>query len=1756
MVQLVQLWTVKLLAGASGGDVTIDLSSYSVDAHAEFYVEADNGDKFASGNNLWATKGAETNITRDYGNPLNNAYFVVKNPGNVTIHLKVNGDVALIKVKSAPESGGGGGDTPSEVPKMYVYGDFNGHVNWDNNVVADTKDYEMTFDHAEGDWYFYTYELNANASGTHYMRFNFEGYIWGAPDSNTDVELDTSESSTWRGNTDAAFKVTNPSSKTLLWAKGYKKEGNDPDVKAWISSTTVDITVSNASEADLAIFEVTSGGTTIDMGEHKNLYEGATATVNIKMSSASDKAPTKALVGSTDIDLTHDTTTDVYTGTFTVPNADAIVSVVLQEVQFYTVSYSADGFGSVSATVNDSPIMSGTTVKEGTSVVFTATPKNSTYYEFTKWSGDNTSNDNPLTVTVNANTTVKANFEPTKGTANTKYYFHWGYSTSDNVDVGLWEDQSGKSTTPVAVKLKNGHMYGYIDNVSTTGYYFYSLNYDTQKYNSWFYEGGGTAHDPETVTTTQFPGSFTLYNNKNWGGDWSGHSVRRYGVLHVTDSNVKGLIIDLGKYDPSNDSNVAYDVVYDVIPVFDTVNGIAVYAKNGTLRDQYMDVFASHAATTVSVTHNGSATAGVQQNKFQTALAQPGDTVTMTTTLDSTFNANYYVKAFSINGVVPQEELFKESDGTGDNGNTFSYTYTIPANFTESFIEITPVYYLRANNTLNATTTMFYIENYDQEVEDSGWGNTLFVYPFYTARGTTDVYGQDNAFGGYPGQPVIFHKGRRFVQIPTSIKLTTAESNNCGGKYAINDQATIKGVTMNNGYWDTVHRDYVSEVYFNHQTYDYDDFYMIYRETTDRTKEGYTGTADQITFSFKLRNASDNFSTSADEDSNKPNTQSSDANGKASYGDINNTDTVFTNGWEDLKDYRGNKVDIFGNVLEGDALNAAPLYVISDGYIATHSGYYATNWAVYKTDRTFITNISPSALILSNSGRFDLTTKYPNITTPKENYPTQKTLSDYKNAYNTLNNANYINRPVKISYEKSIINSAYENGDRLDGRWTFSYNGALIESNIRIDYSNDGGTTWTTDTWKSEGSNVGATTGCSAYFTNTDVDIYGKTTTAGIDIRSNPEDTFNFTAQGSGSYIFNGWWLLRDGIMTRISENDVLSSSTQRNSSDTYVAKFVQAPSGYLTVRHTVAESSVGSGTTYVKIVAKKTGLSNVVLTNPSGDGFVETEFAIDPAYINYKSGYTFDITLKTVPNAYNTFSAFSADGKNDTAAYWNGSASTDANGVATVTITNVSVDSLFAVQNGLPVQSMKTLDYYSTLTQQTINYVINYNFESRYYGNKTWQVTGTFTGEQVGVYVDSNDDIVPSFIDSKKPHESDFLKSITWNTSSAATDKSTSENTVTFTANVSSTKSQQLPVYLTVTLPYEYEYEYDNEQETVTKYFTPKLTDGEPTITDTEDITLEAVYGEQYYYFEGSKKIERIITAIDKYNVTESGAQKQMVFKYWKISNKQNALVTKIYDRDLKIMAYGNYNAEPVYLEKGTQEEIAETARALAATSITYLETNRNQWNAPANGTYASKADRLYADFALKFDYQNKLFREIGNTETDPKIQTGMIIEVLGDLEAASNGIGKNTNLEYYRTKYANFGTDEDSITNLKKYVKGKSGYTGSDIASTNYSATNISGETAQTKISSVFVPLYTNKTDEIYTKPFTVDAANNQYNIDNRNGVHYTYGIANKNNNTLDELTNRNKIYRAYSYMIVDGEVIVSEVPTYFELYTEGSK
>jgi endoglucanase len=95
-------------------------------------------------------------------------------------------------------------------------------------------------------------------------------------------------------------------------------------------------------------------------------------------------------------------------------------------------------------TVTASP--SSTKVKKGTSVTFTATP--STGYTFKAWSGASTSTSNPLTLTINENTTLTAVFAAQAGTNMVK--------SGDFSDATQWVSWADNLTNSATITFANG----------------------------------------------------------------------------------------------------------------------------------------------------------------------------------------------------------------------------------------------------------------------------------------------------------------------------------------------------------------------------------------------------------------------------------------------------------------------------------------------------------------------------------------------------------------------------------------------------------------------------------------------------------------------------------------------------------------------------------------------------------------------------------------------------------------------------------------------------------------------------------------------------------------------------------------------------------------------------------------------------------------------------------------------------------------------------------------------------------------------------------------------------------------------------------------------------------------------------------------------------------------------------------------------------------------------------------------------------
>ena len=1068
-----------------------------------------------------------------------------------------------------------------------------------------------------------------------------------------------------------------------------------------------------------------------------NVYAKPSDTDNMKTS-------IKKVSGSSDTTSVIKWTTAYSSMTMNASATSATATVTFIPKEYYKVTFSAGAGGTVSATAGGKTITSGTPVMEGTSVTITATP--STGYSVSGWTASGSitgsSTNASRTFTIGADTTAKAYFTASKGTANTATYFGYGYTN----------DPYGWTFTTTYVR--DGHVYAYIDTIGTNKTFYigaYDVNPDTteKKYNKMYYfDNTGTVW-----CSTEFSNYVTNLGRDD-DKDYYGKKCSE-GKFTVS-SAVKALIIDLGPDDGSgnaqthvgDDNHKFLQNNYRIIPVFNTdISKVSVYAKDASYRNNSTYDYLPGIADTV-ITTGTYVTNRTQHSEFETAVATKGQSITVTTTIDSSYRTNYYVKGFSVNGVTP--ELYEwKSNGV------YSMTFNIPADFDKDYLEITPIYYRK-----DLSTVQFYIENYDEAFQNTGWGNTLSIYPYYQ-----DTANKNNAFGGYPGQPVINFGGRRFIEIPTSY-----------------NSKTIQGVTLSNDYFDIVHRDYCREVDDHLQTYDYDDFYKIYKETSDgKEVNGKTKVADQITFAFKHRTATNNFS---DNSTSQTYSDTGNSNVPAPYASfaVSEKDTKFKNGWEPLLDYHDRPIDLFGKQLSIADQTKEPLLVVSDDYAITYAGRYATTWTVYRkngSNYTKIAEIAPSALIVATQARLGTST-YPAVT-DSTGFPTTTghKLADYSDEYQALKA--YADTPVQITFESAIRNQdgyakhwsmsggSSEVSKRSDGRWYYSYEGEIINADLRIDYTNEytGDTTvWTTDTYKGD-SNTGTVTGATVHFTNKssdtdgpyDLEDFHDTADSDEEIVSNFNHYYKFAATVGSGYIFQGWYMERDGIQTAVNADDIkkLTGQSQMTSNATFVARYVKNPAGHLTINHTMADGSTGTGTTYIGVEKSNDGTNWTWITGNGTDNFVRADmFSVtDTNVMSYNSGYTLRVTLKTVVANDTEFDRFSANDDEHSPNYFSSDVETSGN--TSTTSFEVPVDDLFEIQDGFPKQQFDTLTYFSHTVKRpelTINHNIDPTSDSTAEGDTYVKVevlsaggsvVKTYGGTKEDGYAKGVDLVVPS---------------------------------------------------------------------------------------------------------------------------------------------------------------------------------------------------------------------------------------------------------------------------------------------------------------------------------------------------------------------------------------------------------------------------
>lgn len=1298
-------------------------------------------------------------------------------------------------------------------------------------------------------------------------------------------------------------------------------------------------------------------------------------------------------------------------GSYTMPASDVTVSATFKEATKYSVTYTEPtGEGVVSTSINPTEYQS---LANGTTVTVTVTV-NDGYKASLAVDGvdvNTSTNGNVYTFTftmpAKAITVAPkvAKIPENSGTKISGLYLIYSDINNDprtfTQHLDLYYDS-------------NNQVYADFSNIDSTKPYYFMISNSKGEPTSW-----ENAYEDYNKSVASTDSEYLECGQKDyWLKKADGKDVQvffaYFKVLEKYADTVSSVKVNLGYYDSNNNKIVESPgsslpaTTYEITPVVDS-SRVTVYAKDGTIRANYQK-YADMADTTFT----GDDVTNLKPAEYYVeGKAKLGSTITVTTTIKEAYRDKYYVKAFCVNGY--SYGIINKTDADTKDG-VYTFNYTVPEDCTDKFIEITPIYYYIDDE----NTVTFYVEDFDETVQKT-WGNTIAVQAWYNG-GIDEAKDEEgkfdsltkNALGGYPGQPLVYEGGKYSMQIPKY--LNGVEAN------------TVQGITLNNYIWDDVHsRNFTSQLNDNAQTYDYDDFYKL-SETKD---------VDNIIFDFRYRTTTDN----------KPSQQGLS---KSTY----NKDEL-----EPLKDYYGNIVDIFGNILSENwttDYDSNYLTVISNGYQKIEGiGDYATEWSVYDQTGNYITTINCSSLI-------------------------NKSLvhTDYEVAYDTLKN--YAGKPVKIAYEKSFSDlNAAQKGTRADGRWYFSTKAQKITANVQIEYRTDDNS-FVEDKFVKD-SNVGTTTGAKAYFTNGDYN--GKTTCEG----TIGDGNFSVHAQtdDNANYYFIGWYLkTSEGYSFITNESDADFPMTNN---ETYVARFITTPSGTLTLSHTLLTGSADGKTSISAKIVDPNNSNKVIYTIPETSG----NLVIPPKYVNYTSKYSIVATLKTVPYGNDEVEGFY---NSDKVRYDFAVSGKGANTYVVSKNINELFEEVTDTQGNVLSYRLKksNIPFYSNITSNPLEYKITYTYKTRLNGEQSYVIKDKVSGieleqmwaDNVAAGLKDKEQLSKAFITKKAPFVSNYREEIRWNMDAA--------DIKGYTATVSAnTSTVDLKIYaLTVagqwTQPATVKYG-ELAMSSDGDYLYKTGTDEFPATRKYKDATDATAYEFSFWaIFDNKEAAQKYSDAVAAYMLTPDANMSKRLTDLTKLDG-YDKLISKSYSKEYNYISYQDYYIVPVYANRFAQNEIEESQA-----SIRLLEYTRNQWTnengVKGDGTLnegGSKTDYLYTDFALSFDKNQELIKNNAN------IKVGIAFEVvakyadvdlttyktdsnkvaIGDLlkNAASNG------------KVGSYKVDNDSADrNVYRYE-----INNSDISVKNrieYYLRFKNSETSQQNVMKVYSYIYDTKSGEIY--------------------------------------------------------------------------
>lgn len=629
----------------------------------------------------------------------------------------------------------------------------------------------------------------------------------------------------------------------------------------------------------------------------------------------------------------------------------------------------------------------------------------------------------------------------------------------------------------------------------------------------------------------------------------------------------------------------------------------------------------------------------------------------------------------------------------------------------------------------------------------------------------------------------------------------------------------------------------------------------------------------------------------------------------------------YKNGWDIVWDYNHSKnVDIIGNEVV-DATKA-PIYVVSTGPNPIDGvADYAAVWHVYaKTSNGYekITSGLPSTFINPDSEQ-----------------------------YMAMNTDEYIGRPTYISYEKI-------NDNRIDGRWHYSKQAELeIPVYLQAQYKNSEGK-WVYD---NEG-------------------IAGTATIDGVapDERGISTKTFHIGEEASiladnkDGYVFEGWYLVdtqssenaNDFTFTRLDTIIDPSADIIINRSMYLVARFEPIPEGKLALTHNALP---GSGLGYYSIKAVVKDRNGIIKDTQEKPSTVTLDIAADD---------TIEITLSTRAAGINVFNGWYGDekGKIYPVAGPGDKGATIDGKVYKYTYTQDAAD-LF---NG-DTLLINTMRFYSKITEVSSEAVLNYQYDDRFGGLKTYTKTVKLGADYLDKYGYDMDNVDgQKIIMENAPAIEDLYKNFKWEITEQNVNYS--GTTVTLKAiNLEKTYSLSIKVGNGPAYVYDPEIKYNS------------LMDGAEKTEDNPH---------------GFK-----IKADD----TDSEGKS---FSYWivtKTGDPENREVSRTYSKYFNLRIVDDYTITAVYGKNDNKHA-----------SIGDPTYTREQYT--DNG---KDFDYLYADFVLSYTSKDGTIIR----EHPTRYNTGIILEFDNNIKITPPAVGEEVSFEGKK-----FDTSEDKINDAIKNI------------------------------------------------------------------------------------------------------------------------